>query len=253
MEISKAIFLGALQGLTEFLPISSSGHLLIFQKILKLNPDIPFILCLHLGTTFSLIFFLFSLIKKEIKNKNYFLLLKIIVALIPIITIGLLFKDIIEKTFSNFNFLPYFFLISSLLIFFTKYAKEIFSSINYFQSLIIGIFQTFGIFPGISRSGSTIVGALYLGIKKEEGFYFSFLLGLPTIIGANILEFYKNISLLLTLPYFLGFLSSFLFGLFALYFLKYLVIKKKFYYFSYYLFFLFILLLIDNLKILRIF
>lgn len=253
MDIFKAILLGACQGLTEFLPISSSGHLLIFQKIWKLNPDIPFLLYLHLGTSFSLIFFLFTLIKREIKNKNYLLLLKVIIALIPIILIVILFKNIIEKTFSNFYLLPYFFLISSLLIFFTKYAKEKFSSIDYFQSLIIGIFQILGIFPGISRSGSTIAGALYLGIKKEEGFYFSFLLGLPTIIGANILEFYKKTAFLFTPPYFLGFLSAFLFGLFALYFLKYLVIKKKFYYFSYYLFFLSLLLFIDNLKILRIF
>ncbi len=253
MNLLKAIILGACQGLTEFLPISSSGHLLIFQRIWKLTPDIPFLLYLHLGTSFSLIFFLFSLIKREIKNKNYFLLLKIIIALIPIILIAIPFRNIIERTFSNFYLLPSFFLTSSLLIFFTKYVKERSSSINYLQSLIIGIFQTFGIFPGISRSGSTIAGALYLGIKKEEGFYFSFLLGLPTIVGANLLEFYKNTTLLFTLPYFLGFLSSFLFGLFALYFLKYLVIKRKFYYFSYYLFFLSILLFVDNLKILRIF
>ncbi|MDW8114408.1 MAG: undecaprenyl-diphosphate phosphatase, partial [candidate division WOR-3 bacterium] len=131
--------------------------------------------------------------------------------------------------------------------------KEKFSSVNYLQALIIGIFQTLGIFPGISRSGSTIAGALYFQIKREEGFYFSFLLGLPTIIGANILEFYKNPLPLFNLLYFLGFIFSFIFGLLALYFLKYLVIKKRFHYFSYYLFFLFIFLFIDNLKILRIF
>ncbi|MEO0113188.1 MAG: undecaprenyl-diphosphate phosphatase, partial [candidate division WOR-3 bacterium] len=122
------------------MPISSSGHLLIFQRILKLNPNISLLLCLHLGTTLSLIFFLLSLIKREIKNKNYFLLLKIIIALIPIVLIGLFFKNIIEKTFSNFDSLPYFFLISGFLIYFTKYAREKFFSINYFQSLIIGIF-----------------------------------------------------------------------------------------------------------------
>lgn len=249
----KAIFLGALQGFTEFLPISSSGHLLLFQKIFKLNPDMPFIVYLHLGTTFSLLFFLFSTLKKEIKNKNYALLFKIIIALIPITLVGLFFKNRIEEIFSNFYFLSFFFLISSLLIFFTRYTKEKFSSINYLQAAIIGAFQVLGIFPGISRSGSTIAGALYLGIEKEKGFYFSFLLGLPTIIGANILEFHKDTSLLFTLPYLLGFLFSFIFGLLALYLLRYFVIKRKFYYFSYYLFFLFIILLIDNLKILRIF
>lgn len=253
MTLLKAIFFGILQGLTEFLPISSSGHLLLFQKIFKLNPDISFILYLHLGTSFSLIFFLFNPIRKEIKNKNYPLLLKILISLIPITIIGLIFKDWIEKTFSNLYLISYLFLISALLIFFTKYVKEKITSINYLQALIIGIFQTFGIFPGISRSGSTISGALYLGVKKEESFYFSFLLGLPTIIGANILEFYKKTDLLFSLPYFLGFLFSFISGLLALYFLRYLIIKRKFYYFSYYLFFLFILLIIDNLKILRIF
>ncbi|MCS7250382.1 MAG: undecaprenyl-diphosphate phosphatase [candidate division WOR-3 bacterium] len=253
MDISKAIFLGILQGLTEFLPISSSGHLLLFQRIFKLNPDISFIVYLHLGTTFSLIFFLFTLIKKEIKDRNYSLLLKIVIALIPITIIGLIFKNKIERTFSNFHILAYFFLISAFLIFFTKYVKEKFSHFNYFQALIVGLFQSLGVFPGISRSGSTIAGALYLGIKKEESFYFSFLLGLPTIIGANFLEFYKKTTLLFSLSYLLGFLFSFIFGLLALYLLKALVIKRKFYYFSYYLFFLFILLLVDNLKILRIF
>lgn len=251
--ILEAIFLGALQGFTEFLPISSSGHLLLFQKIFKLNPDVSLIIYLHLGTTFSLLFFLFTTIKKEIKNKNYPLLLKIIIALIPIMLFGLFFKNKIEEVFYNFYFLSFFFLISGLLIFFTKYAKEKFSSINYLQATIIGIFQILGIFPGISRSGSTIAGALYLGIEKEKGFYFSFLLGLPTIIGANILEFHKKFHLLFTLPYLLGFLFSFIFGLLTLYLLRFLVIRRKFYYFSYYLFFLFIILLVDNLKILRIF
>jgi undecaprenyl-diphosphatase len=253
MSIIKAIILGMVQGLTEFLPISSSGHLLLLEKILKSDFDIGFLLYLHLGTTLALILFFFNLIKEEVKRKNIFLFLKILVALIPIILVGFFFKEKIETPFENFNYLPYFFLISSLLIFFTKYQKEKFFDLNYGQALIIGIFQTLGIFPGISRSGATIAGGLYLGIKNELSFNFAFLLGIPTIIGANIWEFRKQPGLLFSPVYLWGFLASFIFGLLSLYLLKKLVYQKKFYYFGYYLFLIFILLLIDNLKFLDIF
>jgi len=253
MTVIKAIILGMVQGLTEFLPISSSGHLLLLERILKSKFDIGFLLYLHLGTTLALIFFFFNLIKEEVKRKNIFLFLKIVVALIPIILISFFFKEKVEMIFENFNYLPYFFLISSFLIFFTKYQREKFFDLNYGQALIIGIFQTISIFPGISRSGATIAGALYLGIEKGISFNFAFLLGIPTIIGANIWEFHKKAELLFSSVYLSGFFASFIFGLLSLYLLKKLVYQRRFYYFGYYLFFIFIILLIDNLKFLDIF
>ena len=232
----KILFLSFIQGITEFLPISSSGHLILFEKIFNYNPKgIGLEVLLHLSTSFSIIFY-FS---KKIFNfyKKYYK--EVIVGIIPAGIFGLLFKNFFEKFFENPSLLPLFFLLNSIILFFSRERGNKIIKIK--EAILIGISQIFAIFPGISRSGITIGTALILGCDKKFSFEFSFLMGLPLIFGSFLIEI-KDINLnTLNIS---GFLFCFLIGLLSLYFLNKIIIFKKFHYLSFYTFFLSIISLL---------
>ena len=173
------VFASIIQGLTEFLPISSSGHLIILKEIFHINiNNLDFEILLHLGTVFSIIFYykkdIIQLGYEFIQNKNKYFYF-IVIGCLPIAIIGLLIKDIIYIYFNNTLFLPYTFIVSSIFLFLTKYYNKS-KNITFQIAFIAGIFQIFALFPGISRSGITIASLLILGVNQKDAIRFSFLM-----------------------------------------------------------------------------
>ncbi|MCI0472848.1 MAG: undecaprenyl-diphosphate phosphatase [Ignavibacteria bacterium] len=247
MEVLIILILGIVQGLTEFLPVSSSGHLVLLEHVFQFSPAqaLSYTAFLHLGTTLALLYFfkkrifsinnnLFYYNGHELQKQDVKLVLMIIIATIPAGLVGLFAQTQIEQIFAKPLYSAVFLLVTGLILFFTRFSKEKNIKLNYSSALLIGIAQAVAILPGISRSGTTISIALLLGLSRETSFEFSFLLSVPAIIGANILLF-KNMSFNMSaFNMLLSIIVPFLFGLLALYLLKKLVINKKFFYFAYY-------------------
>jgi undecaprenyl-diphosphatase len=222
LNILDAIVLGIIQGLTEFLPISSTGHLTVAGKLMNLiSPDKPqewtaFIAVIQLGTMAAiLVYFWKDLIEilihfwKENVNKRvnfgnqsfqsrtgWF----IIVGTIPVVIIGLLFKKAIEGALTK----DLYVIAINLIVFAVILAiaeivgkrKKTEKDISLFDSLFIGIAQAFALIPGASRSGTTITGGLLRGLKREDAARFSFLLSLPAVLASGLLEMYQSLSIL---------------------------------------------------------
>ena len=228
MSLLQAFFLGIIQGITEFLPISSSGHLIVFENIFGLSVAelFTFDIAVHAGSLLAIVWYFYKQWKsffvstlqdirsvRRWKNSQFLLL---IIGTIPAIIIGLLWKDSIEVYFRNTLTVALFWIIIGILLYFSVYAKEKTDIISPKQSLLIGIVQACAILPGISRSGSTILTAMFLGIRRQKAAEFSFFLGAIAIFGAMILTLLsENISELFTPVTIIGFLSSSLSSLFA--------------------------------------
>lgn len=262
MGYIEAIVLGLVQGLSEFLPISSSGHLAVFQSLFEINEDkvIFFAVLLHIGTLVSI----FVVYHKDIYAliKELFLLFKdiftgkglrikerpirklgimIIVSSIPTAIMGLLFSDYIDKIFGSLTVIAICWIITGFILLFSeklKNNKKEIEGMKYRNAIFIGICQGLAIMPGISRSGSTIVGSLVTGLKREFAVEFAFLISIPAILGSAILEFPKAIKAGIepsTIgPMIVGFLVAAISGYFAITTMIKIVSKHKMRYFSYY-------------------
>ncbi len=185
----QAIILSLIQGITEWFPISSSGHLALAQEFFGFQ-SLGFDVYLHFASVLAVvILFGRDIAELTILNKkNLRYIMKLLIALIPAAIVGFFYREHIRYAFGNFFFMGLFFMIFGFLIYSTKYAKEIKLKPNKIDSLIIGISQTLSLLPGISRSGMTMGSGLILGLKKEEAIKFSFLLAVPIIIGAMLVE-----------------------------------------------------------------
>jgi len=191
------ILLGIIQGLSEWLPISSTGHLKLAEFFLGLKLPLLFDIFLHVGTLIVTIFFfradvqkiLVALAKLDFKSKEGMLIPHIIIGSIPTAIIGFTITNLLENVFHEIRFLAFAFIVSGLFVYFSKMGKCRRNEIDYKSAIIIGVVQGFSIIPGLSRSGLTIAVALMLGVKREEAFKFSFMLSIPAIIGALILTF----------------------------------------------------------------
>ena len=173
------LILSLVQGVTEFLPISSSGHLIILKDIFNVNiKNLDFEIMLHLGTVFSVITYykryIFDMISQS-KNNNSINIFLIIIGCIPISIIGLFSKDFIELYFNDISLLPYSFMITAIFLFLTKYVNGK-NQLTLKIVLIVGLFQVLALLPGISRSGITISSLLLLGINQKDAIKFSFLM-----------------------------------------------------------------------------
>jgi undecaprenyl-diphosphatase len=235
MGIISSIFLGIIQGLSEFLPISSSAHLVIIQSLIPgfSQPGVLFDVILHFGTSLAVILFFWKEIISFIK-KNF---LALVIGTIPAAIIGYLFQNLIESLFSSVKLIALFLLISGVMNILVDKLGETKEKIGNKDSLFIGVFQAFAIIPGISRSGSTIFAASKLGIKKELAAKFSFFLALPAVLGANLLEIVKykgEVGMGILMPYLWGFIASFAFGYLSIRFVFKFLAQKKFRYFGYY-------------------
>lgn len=197
MKISEAIILGLVQGLTEFLPVSSSGHLSLFEAILGVEGDPLFFgLFVHLGTLVAVccVFFkdILRLFKRPYKN-----LLMLMVATIPAGIVGVLLDDLIGSTFSSTDILCYTFLGSAVLLWVSQVIsgrKSLSPRITYPTAIAMGVGQAFAILPGLSRSGTTIAVGLMGGKSRDEVAKFSFLMSIPVILGGVVIELIQIVA-----------------------------------------------------------
>lgn len=261
IELLKFILLAVIQGISEVLPISSSGHLQIVQEMLGMDTSsLTVSIFLHLGSLVAMIVFyrklVFSIIGNSIKyvfksserndtNKNYLkLLFMIVIACIPAGLIGLLFKNKIESIFANTIFIGINLIITGCLLFLQKYikGKKTLDRMNWLDAIIIGLFQTIGILPGISRSGITTIGGKVSKLQDEDAINFAFLLFIPVTLGTGLLEVVDIIKgdLVLSsndiLLYIVGIIISGLVTYIALSLLLKIIKKGKLHYFAYYCF-----------------
>lgn len=188
VDFLQVLILSIVQGITEFLPVSSSAHLVIFSHFLNYEHNFTLDIFLHSGTLLAVILYF----RKSIGEFfNLQIVLRILVATLPAGVMGILFKGNIENIFENINFIPYFLSLTGLILFFSRYLKlqsKSFSDITLKDALIVGMFQAVALLPGISRSGITIVGAMLLGIKREDAAKLSFYMFLLATLGATSLE-----------------------------------------------------------------
>lgn len=247
MSVFEALLLGIVQGFTEFLPVSSSGHLALGQALLGTNPPgLNFEITVHAATVLSTIVVfrkdIISLISGLLKFKNndetkY--ILNIIISMIPVMIVGLFFKDYVEYIFgSGLLVVGVSLLITAGLLFFASSAKTGSNPISPKRSFIVGLAQAVAILPGLSRSGATISTGLLLGIKKEDIAKFSFLMVLIPILGEAFLDIVSG-DLLLggrneIISLFAGFISAFVSGLIACTAMINLVKRVKLTGFAYY-------------------
>ena len=249
MSIIEALILGIIQGLTEFLPVSSSGHLEVGSYLLgiKSENNLLFAIILHGATALSTIVVfrdtILGLIKGLLKfswNEESQFVVKIIISMLPVGIIGVLFEKQIESFFSgNITLVATMLGITGFLLLLTYYVNKEGSEVTFGKAFIIGIAQAIAIMPGISRSGATISTALLLGVDKAKAARFSFLMVLPPILGATllkVLDFAKSTepSGIETFPMIVGFLAAFISGLAACTWMINLVKKGKLIYFAIY-------------------
>jgi len=269
MDIIKAIVISIVQGITEFLPISSSGHILLLKRLFDFEVnDNTFDIVIHFGTTIAVIIYfrreIYELIKALFVEKiNSALFEKVIlrkdavklwicmiVANIPAVIVGIFFDEYLETVFGAlgrivFLILSGLFFYTAILLFSTnvlhnKKNKDFFS-ISYFDAVIIGIFQAIAVTPGISRSGSTISSATFMGVESKDAGRFSFLISIPLILGAFLFKVIKNLKIdnftdnNNVLIMIIGFIVSFITGYGALKALFNIIKKGKFWAFGVYM------------------
>lgn len=259
MRFIDAIIIGIVQGITEFLPVSSSGHLVLAQHLLGVQePGLTFEVFLHFGTLIS-IFWVFRhrivkivnsfvvLYKKEERSQftasqdRWFGML-LIIGSIPTAIFYFLLSDYVEQAFMSTSFVGFALLVTGALLWVADIlpgGKKPIGKTGIADALLIGSFQGLAVFPGISRSGSTISGALFRGLDRKTAAEYSFLLSVPAILGATLLEI---ISILRQgsgfgqewLYYLIGIVTSAVAGIFAITFLIRILVKHKLRYFSVY-------------------
>lgn len=246
LNILQAVILGIVQGLAEFLPVSSSGHLVLLQKVFGITePTMTFDVILHVGTLIPIVIVfrkdLMALIKKPFQKMTYLLA----IGTLPAVLVSLLFGDFIDNMFQTGALLSLGFIITGVLL---LWADSIIEGekqgrdITYTDAVFIGCMQAIAITPAISRSGSTIAGSLCCKLKRETAAKFSFLLSIPAILGAVVLQLKDlatgeaaigDISLLAVL---FGFFAAMLSGYLSIRFMLKLIKECKLKYFSFYVF-----------------
>lgn len=257
MEWFESVILGLIQGLTEFLPVSSSGHLEIGKELLgvETTDDLMFTTMVHAATVLSTIVVfrkqILALLKGFFKfkyNDETDYLFKIAVSIIPVMIVGLFFKDPVEALFGSIKVVGFALILTSALLFFSDLASkpgktlasgavEARNGISYWQAFVVGLGQALAVIPGLSRSGTTISTGLICGVRRDVMAQFSFLMVLIPILGESFLEVVGgdfSSSSVGALPLALGFVSAFVSGLFACKVMIALVKKAKLSWFAIY-------------------
>jgi len=243
MTLFQAIILAIVQGITEFLPVSSSGHLVLFQKIFQLSqPPVFYDIVLHLGTLMAIVFFLkkdlILLIRNWRENINVWLF--VVVGTIPAAVIGFFLNSQLVIVFNSLILVGSAWIIFGLSFLWSKKISKKnngkgLGKAGIKDGLIVGLFQSAALLPGISRAGSTIMGAFSRNFSSEAAFSLSFLLAIPAILGATVLSWpeadFNQFSLNLGL---VGLITSFGVGYFSLKLLKRVLLSEKLYLFGFY-------------------
>jgi undecaprenyl-diphosphatase len=248
MNEIQAFLLGILQGLTEFLPISSSGHLELGNAVLKVDAanSLIFAVVVHVATVFStivvfrkdIISLLAGLLSFQWNDSTRYVF-KLLFSVIPVMIIGLFFKEQVEQFFTgNLVLVGSMLLVTAGLLAFAHFAPQGIRQITWGRSFVMGVAQALAVMPGISRSGATIAAGLILGTKKEEVARFSFLMVLIPILGAAFLNLlssdFSEENTIRTVPLLIGFFSAFLSGLLACSLMIRVVKSGKLIYFAVY-------------------
>ncbi|OGF51153.1 MAG: hypothetical protein A2044_05980 [Candidatus Firestonebacteria bacterium GWA2_43_8] len=242
MTLLDAIVLGIVQGLTEFLPVSSSGHLVVMQSFLKnfSQPGVLFDVTLHLGTVIAVLLYFRKRFIKILTNKKLLLLLLVSTAVTGVI--GVAFKDAFEKMFSDIKLVGASFIVTAIILLFAEKVKpgnKTEKEMTWLNALFIGLIQGIAIIPGISRSGSTIAGGLFAKLDRKFAAEFSFLLSVPAVLGAAVLQTRDltkadmvNIDIVFYLS---GLIAAAVAGYVCTKLLVQIIQKQRLYYFSIYL------------------
>jgi undecaprenyl-diphosphatase len=272
MDIEKTIFLGIIQGLTEVLPISSSGHLVIFQNLIGLkDPELLLDIALHVGTLFAVLIFFRTDIKimlaesidfagkvfrermpiNKIRQSPYAALaLWVLLGTIPTAIIGLIINSFSHILFGSARFVGLMLIVTGIILGISRLIPDHIKNkkqIGFISAIAVGLVQGAAVIPGISRSGATIVCGLFFGLDREMAGKFSFLLSVPAIIGASLLKFdIVEIAYIGIIPLLTGILVSFLVGLIALKIMMGMLKKGNLYYFAPYCFMAGILVIFIN-------
>jgi len=244
MDYLDAIFLGLIQGLTEFLPISSSGHLVIAEYVLKAKmPGVMFELLVHLGTLFSVVIYfrrrlgelIVSLFRPAMTAERREIIY-LVLAVLPAVLVAVLFQETIENAFHSPRLTSLMLLVTGLFLLATGLVRKTDRPLGPFRAIIIGVGQALAILPGISRSGATISAGIFAGVNPTRAAEFSFLLSIPTIAGAIVFKFGDILSVDTGLlgPYLVGLIAAFFSGLLAVYILLAIVRRGKFAWFGIY-------------------
>ncbi len=252
MSILVAIILGLVQGLTEFLPVSSSGHLVLLEKIFGVeNNVILFDVVLHVATLLAVIIVYRKTILELIKHPLCEKMQKLVFATIPTCIIALLFKGFFENSF-NGELLYLGFMVTAIFLIIAQIVSQKeyqYRNLSYGNSIVIGVFQGLAIMPGISRSGSTITSAIVQGVRREQAAEFSFLLSIPIILASLVYECFKlpGSTITISAPCFIvAFIVALLAGVFSIKIMLKVVKKAKYWGFSIYLILLSIFLIVNK-------
>jgi undecaprenyl-diphosphatase len=246
MSIFEALLLGLVQGITEFLPVSSSGHLAVLEHLWKLPAEsrLPLTTMLHGATALAVIFYFAPLLARLIRGlwardaarrgASWRMVGFIVLASIPAGVIGVTFSDIIDRAFSSPLLVGLMLLVTGGVLYGTRFTRPQ-GETGWVRAFLVGIAQAIAILPGISRSGATIASGLYLGMERKEAFEFSFLLAVPAITGAFLLEFRKvDLAVLNPSALAVGMMAAFVAGLAALFVLARAIASRKLHWFAFY-------------------
>lgn len=255
MTIFEAIVLGILQGFTEFLPVSSSGHLLLLQRMFGLEEGLlTFSIMVHIATLIPVLFVYYSRIKSLVKNPFQKMTLLLILGTLPTVIAALIFGSLIDELFTG-NYLALGFIVTGIILVITDRYKDGLKNTDKItgkDAFFVGLTQAVAIMPGISRSGSTIFGAVVRGVDRKSAVNFSFLLSIPAIAGATVLEIrqilvgYTDLDFIFTAPVIIGFFAAMISGYLAIKLMLKIVAASKLSYFAYYLIIVAILILVDQ-------
>lgn len=242
VTIIEILILAVVQGLTEWLPISSSGHLVVTQKLLGLNLPLIYSVMLHVGTLIVVLTVfrkdvgeaIKALVERDFETEQGKLALFIAVGSVPIAILGFLFHDIFELLFSNLLAVGFALLVMGCILFVSE-SRIGNKRMNTFDSMVVGLAQAVSLIPGISRSGLTVSTGLLRSIDKSIAFRYSFLLSVPAILGATLMESRELIHVSIdVIPLLLGVAISMTVGYGTLRLLKKIVMKEKFHLFAIY-------------------
>jgi undecaprenyl-diphosphatase len=253
LSILIAIILGIVQGLTEFLPVSSSGHLVLLQRVFNINQhQLLFNIILHIATLIAVVFVFRKTVLTLIKNPFSKKAKMLVVATIITLILAYVFEDFFKSDFDG-GMLSFTFLITATFLVVAEYVSKSYKNnknLTYKSTSIMGLFQAAAIVPGISRSGATITSAIVQGVNKKDAAEFSFLMSIPIILASLMWEVLnlKNTATvsIQVLPTILGFLFATVFGILAIKVMLRVINKAKYFYFSIYLVVLSLVILLNE-------
>ena len=246
MEIVKLIVLAIVQGITEPLPISSSGHVILFEEILGLElPGFGFELFINFGSLLGIVVFfwkdLLNIVKHLTDKKTIHYIVRVPIAALPAGIIGFFFAEFFE-VFKSSSIIAIFLIVTGLILFVPKWLQGEKEEVTVLDSLVVGLAQIFALIPGVSRSGTTTVAGMARGVKKEEALFFSFLVFIPLSFASGVYSIYTMDNI--TWDYGLYFVIAAVMTYLGLLLFKNVLLKNKLHYFSYYCFVLAILIFV---------